>query len=136
MKRSLAMTVAAAAMLLAVSMAIAANLSFDAVVDNLNMNKNTKLHAREYWRSIEDQQVSWAGDVYDVHGGAKSHVKIYIANKSRPLYKGYNIVVSTRDVEKAAEVKKGQRIKFTGNLHDYTARYAGAVIEISEAELE
>ena len=112
------------------------NLSFITVVDNLDLRKNTKLHVREYWKSIQDQQVSWSGEAYDVQGGAKSRVKIYVADKSRPLYKGYNIVVTSNDVEKAANIKKGQRVRFTGTLHDYNARRAGAVIEIVDAQLQ
>jgi hypothetical protein len=112
------------------------NLSFTTVVDNLDLRKNTKLHVREYWKSIQDQQVSWSGEAYDVQGGAKSRVKVYVADKSRPLYKGYNIVVTSNDVEKAANIKKGQRVRFTGTLHDYNARRAGAVIEITEAQLQ
>jgi hypothetical protein len=111
------------------------NLGFDSVVDNLDLRKNTKLHVREYWKSIQDQQVTWSGEAYDVQGGAKSRVKIYIADKSRPLYKGYNIVVTSTDVEKAANIRKGQRVRFTGTLHDYNARRAGAVFEISDAQL-
>lgn len=112
------------------------NLSFTTVVDNLDLRKNTKLHVREYWKSIQDQQVSWSGEAYDVQGGAKSRVKIYVADKSRPLYKGYNIVVTSNDVEKAANIKKGQWVRFTGTLHDYNARRAGAVIEIVDAQLQ
>lgn len=110
--------------------------SFGAVIDNLDLRKNTKLAVREYWRSIQDQQVSWSGDAYDVQGGAKSRVKLYLADKSRPLYKGYNIVVTSHDVEKAAKIKKGQRVRFTGTLRDYSAKRAGAVIEIADAQLQ
>lgn len=125
----------AASMMLALAAAAAANLSFATVIDNLDLRNNTKLHAREYWKSIQDQQVTWAGEAYDVQGGARSRVKIYVADKSRPLYKGYNIVVNTNDVEKAANIKKGQRVKFTGALRDFSSKRAGAVIEISDAQL-
>jgi len=130
-------TLLAAVLAMSVTLAATAqqSLSFTTVVDNLDLRKNTKLHAREYWKSIQDQQVTWAGEAYDVQGGAKSRVKIYIADKSRPLYKGYNIVVTTNDVEKAANIKKGQRVRFTGALHDYNARRAGAVFEITDAQL-
>lgn len=114
----------------------AAGLSFGAVIDNLDLRKNTKLHVREYWKSIQDQQVSWSGEAYEVQGGAKSRVKLYLADKSRPLYKGYNIVVTSNDVERAATVRKGQRVRFTGTLHGYNAKRAGAVIEIADAQLQ
>jgi len=125
----------AATLCIGLSATAAGNLSFGTVVDNLDLRKNTKLHVREYWRSIQDQQVSWSGEAYDVQGGARSHVKLYLADKSRPLYKGYNIVVTTNDVDKAANIKKGQRVRFTGTLHEFNAKRAGAVIEIVDATL-
>jgi hypothetical protein len=137
MKRIIQATFAVIAMsLLAMSAIGAASLSFSTVVDNLDLRKNTKLHVREYWKSIQDQQVSWSGEAYDVQGGFKSRVKLYIADKSRPLYKGYNIVVSTMDVEKAANIKKGQRVRFSGSLHEFSAKRSGAVIEITDAQLQ
>ena len=111
------------------------NLSFNTVVDNLDLRKNTKLHVREYWKSIQGQTITWSGEAFDVQGGAKSRVKIFVADKAKPLYKSYNIVVTSTDVEKAANIKKGQRVRFTGTLHDYNARRAGAVLEVSDAQL-
>jgi hypothetical protein len=119
---------------LATSVIAQQNLGFGAVIDNLDLRKNTKLHVKEYWKSIQDQQVTWSGDAFDVQGG-KGRVKVLVADKSRPLYKGYNIVVITTDIEKAANIKKGQKVRFTGSLHDYNAKRAGAVIEISDAQL-
>lgn len=52
-----------------------------------------------------------------------------------PLHKGYNIVVYTHDVDKAAKIKKGQRVRFSGTPQDYSAKRAGAVIEVSDATL-
>lgn len=133
------MTLVLPAMLTAVlsmSAMAAQNMTFSTVIDNLDLRKNTKLHVREYWKSIQGQQVSWSGEAYDVQGGAKSRVKLFVADKSRPLYKGYNIVVTSYDVEKAANIKKGQRVRFTGTLQDYSAKRAGAVIEISDAQLQ
>ncbi|MGC3983180.1 MAG: hypothetical protein QM808_18145 [Steroidobacteraceae bacterium] len=122
---------------LTAGMALAAqSLSFSAVIDNLDLQKNTKLHVTEYWKSVRDQSVSWSGEAYDVQGGKRSMVKLYLADKSRPLYKGYNIVVTSTDVEKAAAIKKGQRVKFTGTLTDYSSKRSGAVIEVSNASLQ
>ena len=127
---------AALTTILVVSAHAASGPSFGTVVDNLDVRKSTKLHVREYWKSIQDQQVSWSGDAWEVQGGAKSRVKLYLADKSRPLYKGYNIIVTSSDVDKAANIKKGQRVRFTGTLRAYNSKRAGAVIEISEATLQ
>lgn len=128
--------VTALAVGLMVGAVAAQSLAFSTVIDNLDLQKNTKLHVTEYWKSVRDQSVSWSGEAFDVQGGKRSVVKVFIADKSRPLYKGYNIVVVTTDVTKAAAIKKGQRVRFTGTLHDYSSKRAGAVIEIANASLQ
>jgi hypothetical protein len=111
------------------------SMGFGVVVDNLDVRKNTKLHVREYWKSIVNQSVSWSGEVYDVKA-SRSKVQVLVADKSRPLYKGYNIVVNTRDVSAAADLKIGQRVRFTGTLHEYKAEREGAVLQLAEAQLQ
>jgi hypothetical protein len=111
------------------------NLSFATVITNLDLRSNTKLHVKEYWKSIQNQQVTWSGEVYDVKAGHGSRVKIMIADKTQPIFKGYNIVITTTDIEKAANVKKGQRIKFSGTLSDHKLERAGAVLEVTNAQL-
>ncbi len=108
--------------------------SFAQIVDHLDGNKNTKLHVQEYWKGIKGQEVTWTGEVYDVQGGS-SKAKVYVADKSRPLHKGYNIVVITHDISKAANLKKGQRFRFKGILEDYDSKNPGAVIELKEAQI-
>lgn len=136
MNKSLSSGVVAALLGLALSAVAAQNLTFSTVIDNLDLQKNTKLHVTEYWKSVRDQSISWSGEAFDVQGGKRSVVKVFVADKSRPLYKGYNIVVTTTDVAKAAAIKKGQRVRFTGTLHDYNSKRAGAVIEIANASLQ
>ena len=109
------------------------SIAFGTLVDHLDVRKNTKLHAKEYWRNVEGSEVRWSGVVENVRGGA-SKAKVYIANKTRPTYKGYNIVVVTLDVPKAANLKKGQHVRFKGMLDGYSAKRAGAVITLSEGE--
>lgn len=106
--------------------------SFGQLIDNLDSRKNTKLHTKEYWKSVKGQEVTWRGEVVDVDGGS-SQAKLYVADKSRPLYKGYNVIVITGDVAKALTIKKGQKVRFKGTLDDYDQKDAGAVVEIKEA---
>ncbi|HKQ31446.1 MAG TPA: hypothetical protein VJS66_09190 [Burkholderiales bacterium] len=110
--------------------------SFGQLVDNLDPRKNTKLHAKEYWKNVKGSEVSWTGEVVDVDSNGSSKAKIYVADKSRPLYKGYNIVVITGDIAKASTVKKGNKLRFKGLLDDYDQKDAGAVVEIKEAMLQ
>jgi hypothetical protein len=125
----------AAVMAAVVTVAVwaAAPASFGQLVDNLDPRKNTKLHAKEYWKNVKGAEVTWTGEVVDVDSGGSSKAKIYVADKSRPLYKGYNIVVITGDIAKASAVKKGQRLRFKGLLDDYDQKDAGAIVELKEA---
>ena len=109
----------------------AANLTFAEVVDGVDQ-KHTKLNVQEFWNRVKDQEVTWSGDVFDVEGG-KSQVRILVTDKSRPLYKGYNIRVVTHDFAKGSSLKKGQQIRFKGVLNSFHSKDAGAVIDISDA---
>lgn len=122
---------AAAAMALA---APAAGVSFGQVVDGVNASKKTKLQAQEFWKSVKGQEVSWSGAVVEVKGNSRK-ATLYLADKSRPLYKGFNIIVVTLDAEKAAAARKGQVVRFRGLLHKYSAKNPGAVIYLSDASL-
>lgn len=113
---------------------VAAGPSFGQVVDRVNATRNTKLAARENWNKVRGTEVSWSGTVYDVKGGS-SRAKIYVADRSRPVYRGYNIAVVTTDVAKAAALKKGQSIRFTGTLDDYHSKRGGAVIDVVDARI-
>ena len=122
------------ATLLAATAVMAANVSFGQVVDGVDPRKNTKLASKEFWKSVKGQEVSWSGEVIDIDGSSKK-AKLYVADKSRPLYKGYNIVVVTLDVAKAASLKKGQTVRFRGLLDDYDQKDQGAVVEVVEASI-
>lgn len=112
----------------------AENVSFPQLIDHLDERKNTKLHAKEYWSNIKGKEAIWSGEVVDVDGG-KSKAKVYIADKSRPTFKGYNIVLVTHDVAKAANLKKGQKIRFKGLLDDYDSKEGGAIIKLKEGDV-
>lgn len=112
----------------------AENVSFPQLIDHLDERKNTKLHSKEYWSNIKGKEVIWSGEVADVDGG-KSKAKVYIADKSRPTFKGYNIKFETHDVAKAANLKKGQKIRFKGLLDDYDSKEGGAIITVKEGTI-
>lgn len=119
-------------MLLAAA-AMATGPTFGQVVDGVDGNKNTRLAAKEYWKKWKGQEVIWAGTVHDVDSkGDKA--KVYVADKSRPLYKGYNITLITQ-TDKAASLKKGQTIRFKGKLDDYDTKKSGAVVDLKDAQL-
>lgn len=118
----------------AVADSMAAGVTFGQVVDGVDTSKNTKLSSKEYWSKVRDQEVTWAGEVYEVQGG-KSRAKVYVADRSRPLYKGFNIVLVVNDLSRATKLRKGQHIRFKGRLDDFKSKRAGAVIELSDGQI-
>jgi hypothetical protein len=113
---------------------LAAQPSFGEMCEHLDRRKQTKIYVEEYWKGKKGTEVTWAGEVHDVSGG-KSKAKVYIADKSRPTYKGYNIILVTPDVPKAATLKKGQKIRFKGYLDDYDSKDIGVIIELKEGQI-
>ena len=108
--------------------------SFAEVVDNMDLRKQTKLKTKEYWQKVKGTEVTWSGAVYDVQGDS-SKAKVYVADKSRPLHSGYNIAVVTHDIEKAANLKKGQSLRFKGNLDDFRNKSAGGIVTVVNAQI-
>lgn len=112
----------------------AAAPGFGQVVDGVDGKKNTKLAAKENWKKWKGTEVSWAGTVHEVDSkGDKA--KVYVADKSRPLYKGYNITLIT-PMDKAANLKRGQAIRFKGLLDGYDTKDSGAVIGLKDVQLQ
>lgn len=107
--------------------------TFAQVVDGVDGRKNTKLAAKENWKKFKGQEVSWSGTVFNVDTKGKDKIVVYVADKSRPLYKGYNIKAYSSDIEKAANFKKGQTIRFRGIIDSFDSKDPGAVIELKEA---
>jgi len=112
----------------------AANISFAEVVDHVDRRAHTRMNIDEYWKRVKGKEVTWSGEVYDVESG-KSQARILVIDRSRPLYKGYNIRVITHVLSKASTLKKGQPIRFKGLLNTYHSKDVGAVIDVSEATI-
>ena len=114
--------------------AAAAGPGFAQVFDGVDENKNTKLAAKQFWKDVKGKEVNWGGVVRDVKGD-ETKAKIYVADNSRPLHDGYNIIVYTHDSQKAAKLKKGQQIRFKGMLDDFDGKKSGAILEVKEATI-
>jgi hypothetical protein len=114
--------------------AAAASRDFGTVIDNLDRRKVTKMHAQDYCKDIKGTEVSWGGKVYDVKGGRRS-AKIYVANNARPIYRGYNIVAVTTDLDAAAKVRKGEQVRVTGSVDRCVLKDNGAIIELDNASV-
>jgi len=134
MKRSI-FSIVAILLLLSLSVAQTPKLRYGKVVDNLDLSKKTSLHAKNYWKNIVGTEVTWSGKVNNVKGG-RGKAQILVGNDSRRMYKGYNIVLTTFDIDLAAELEIGQKIRFSGYLNKYKSRKGrAAIIYLTEVKI-
>ncbi len=109
-------------------------LTFEEVEDNLAPDKNTKIYARKYWEKIKGEEVSWSGTVVDVKGGFRDRYKVYV-KIGKPAKKKYDVVLVVYDDEGVTRLKKGQTIRFTGTLRDYSDLLGRFSIVLDDATL-
>jgi aspartyl/asparaginyl-tRNA synthetase len=113
----------------------AAGPTYASLVDQLNPNKNTKLQLKEVWKKYKGEEVAWSGTVVEVKDGRKS-ATIYLSDTSRKSYDKYNITVSVKDKERAAKLKRGQRIQVKGKLYDFDHHSNGSTtIDLKPGEV-
>ena len=112
----------------------AAGIGYGALVDQLNPDQKTTLQLKETWKQYKGQEVTWAGTVVEVKDG-KHGAKVYILDRARKNYKGYNVVMATHDKERAARLKRGQQIRFKGVLYDFDPHNNGSIsIDLRDGE--
>lgn len=104
----------------------AAGIAYGALVDQLRIENKTKAELKETWKKYKGQEVTWSGTVTEVNTG-KKNAKIYVLDSSRKNYKGTNIQVNSRDLERAAKLKRGQKVRFKGRLHKFKNHNNGSV---------
>jgi len=102
-------------------------LSFADMADGLDANKNTALAVKQFWESNRGMTLTWSGAVYDVKA-SRGRAEVYLADGSRPLYRGYNIILQTTDLQAAGGLKRGDKVKFQGLPSRYTARVGNPVV--------
>lgn len=95
--------------------------------NNLDLQKNTKLHVEEYWKTINNQERTCEGLVVDVQRN-RSGTEVFVAVPSLITPRDYNVVLTVSDVAQAAALKRGQNIRFKGTLSNYKAGRDGGVI--------
>lgn len=136
MKKIVWSLICATALVLANSTpAMAESLSFGQVIDGLSAKNKTKAELREVWGKFKRQEINWSGTVHDVDK-SRDEAKVYIADKSRPLYEGFNIYIVTKDVDKAMKLKRGDAVHFKGLIDDYHVHDGVTVVKIGHAELQ
>jgi hypothetical protein len=109
-------------------------LTFAGFVKSVDTSKKTSLYVKQFWSDVKGQEVTWSGKVKEVEGG-RGKAEVLVAHKDGKTYRGYNLVLTTRDVPTAARFEYGQYIKFTGKLHKYKARPGNpTIIYLREVE--
>jgi len=123
------------AALLSVSCGKSAERALDEVYNNLDLQKNTKLHVEEYWKGINGKDFTAAGRVVDVQRDREG-AEVFVAVPSRITFHDYNLVLVVPDVAAAADLNRRQDVKFKGFLSNYKAeRYGGAVLYMRGVEI-
>ncbi|MBC8391357.1 MAG: hypothetical protein H8E17_02160 [Deltaproteobacteria bacterium] len=103
------------------------SISFSEFSDNMDTRKKTALHVKNYWQTMKGQEVSWTGTVVDAKS-RRGKAQVLVANKERPRVKGYNIVLVSNDIDAAASLEIGQKITFSGVIHNYRGRRGRPII--------
>lgn len=104
----------------------AAGVAYGTLVDQLRIENKTKAELKETWKQYKGQEVSWTGTVTEVKTG-KKNAKVYLLDSSRKNYKGSNIQLNSRELDRAAKLKRGQKVRFTGKLHNFKNHNNGSV---------
>jgi len=108
---------------------------FSELCENLSLSTKTALFVKNYWAKVKGELVTWTGIVKNVKGGRGKAV-IYAANRAKPTYRGYNMVLTTFDMEGAGNLEIGKRINFRGILYNYKGRKGSPVIVyLNEVEI-
>ena len=112
------------------------SLKYETVFDNLDSGKNTELHVREYWKSIEGQVLKTSGEVLEVRGG-RNGAEIQVVNRNRPTVRGANLTLLVPDLGHAAKLKVGEKIHFKGTLRNYRGgRNNSVVLTLDEGVID
>jgi len=109
--------------------------AMDDAFNNLDLQKNTKLHVEEYWKTINNQERTCEGMVVDVQRN-RSGTEVFVAVPSRITFRDFNVVLTVSDVAQAAALQRRQNIRFKGLLSNYKAgRDGGVVLSLRGAEI-
>ena len=104
-----------------------APMSFKDFTTHLDLNKNTFLHAKNFWVKTKGKSFIWTGKVVNIKYG-RGKVEIYVANEEAPLYKGFNLILMTYRKSNVAALKVGQETKFRGQIYNYKGRRGNPII--------
>jgi len=113
------------------------SITFKQFTENLMLSKNTSLYVKHFWaNNARGKSFTWTGKVVTAKGG-RGKAELHIANSSAPLYKGFNIILVTHQLDKAATLKVGQEIKFKGIVYNYkTSAKATIVVYMNKVEFK
>jgi serine/threonine-protein kinase len=88
----------------------------------------TSLTRKSFWRKNINKEFTWSGKMVDVKGRPGKY-EIHINDASRGTYKGFNIIlVSYTSDGSVPALKRGDEVKFTGNIYNYRLKSNDVVI--------
>ncbi len=110
------------------------SLVFEDVVRCMDLKEGSKAEMKKCWKGISGKVVNWSGEVSNVRK-ARSKSIVYINSGRKTSDKGYNVSFVTVEPA-AANLKKGDFIRFSGKLVDYDYdRQRNVMFELREVKL-
>ena len=90
-------------------------LAVTEVLKKVDSAKHTSAEIKEYYKSIKGKEAEGRGKVIDVLKGRRDRHRVTILTAAGKPKKGYDVVLYT-EMNAPAQLKKGQTIKFKGEI--------------------
>lgn len=111
------------------------SLAFEDVVRCMDLKEGSKAEMKKCWKGIRGKIVNWSGEVVNAKKSRSKSI-VYINSGRKTSDKGYNVSFVTVDTS-AANLKKGDFIRFSGKLVDYDYdRQRNLMFELREVRLQ
>ncbi|HYQ48541.1 MAG TPA: hypothetical protein VEP69_05710 [Thermodesulfovibrionales bacterium] len=103
-------------------------LAVNEALNKLDVANHTSAEIKTYAKAIRGARTEGSGKVVDVHEGRRDKHRVTILVDSTKPEKGYNVVLYTA-MNAPAELKKGQKIRFSGKV-GRVSTFRGTSIDI------
>jgi len=105
----------------------AGRITVEEILRNLDLDKNTKAHIQDYVKETKGKTVNGKGKVIDVTKGRGGEFRVRVKTEGDipPAARGeYNVTLITEKPD-AANLKKGDKIKFEGTFQPRRGAFYG-----------
>ena len=104
------------------------NNSFQKIIAQLDLTKNSKQKVKQNWKNIVDKQFTGTGKFILYRSRALRDDEVRVAMPFCKLYQDFNIILVTPEEKKASKFKPDQMLTFTGIPYKYNSKPDGTVV--------